>query len=196
MRILKYTAGVFALLFVLGTAAVAETFYVYTENGKTLNLRSPTNNQVIANIPYGTALEPDAELSTETAAYVTYKGESGYVKWKYLVKEKPAKKKKSATPEPAEAYTPYEQPSQYQAQGGMTGTPSYSAIFSGFTMNRRNTTLTQAAPMRWVPDATAPIMRNYQAGQTFEVLVENAAWCQVLDSASGLCGFIQKNMLN
>ena len=179
-----------ALALVVGCcAACAETFYVYTENGKTLNLRSATDNKVIANIPYGTALEPDDALSTETAAYVTYKGESGYVKWKYLVREKPAARKKTAsTPEPTAASA--------QAYSGAAVTPSYTTLFAGFQMNRRQAALMQAAPMRWVPDPEAPIMRNYQAGQAFEVLVENSAWCQVLDSASGLCGFIQKTMLN
>ena len=89
-----WLAAALALLLAVSAAASADTFYVYTENGKTLNLRSATNNSVIANIPYGTALEPDSELSTETAAYVTYKDKSGYVKWKYLVKEKPAPKKR------------------------------------------------------------------------------------------------------
>ena len=198
MKRILYSAAVLALLVCLSSLSVADTFYVYTENGKTLNLRSATDNKVIANIPYGTALEPDSELSTETAAYVTYKGESGYVKWKYLVKEKPASRKRtSATPEPAmDPSSQYGQYAHDQTQMGNVGAPAYTTLFSGFQMNRRSTTLKQAAPMRWVPDVNAPIMRNYQAGQTFEVLVENSAWSQVLDASSGLCGFIQKTMLD
>ena len=66
----------------------AETWYVYTKNGKTLNLRDEYTNKVIGNIPYGTALEPDPGKSTEKAAYVTYKGISGFVKWEFLQKFK------------------------------------------------------------------------------------------------------------
>ena len=77
----------------------AETWYVYTKNGKTLNLRDEVTNKVIGNIPYGTALEPDGSKSTETAAYVTYKGQSGFVKWEFLQRQKP-KSRSRATPTP------------------------------------------------------------------------------------------------
>ncbi len=77
---------------IICTCALADTYYVFTPNGKTLNLRSPANNAVIGNIPYGTKLETDSNLSTETAAYVTWGGKSGYVKWQFLVKDPPPSK--------------------------------------------------------------------------------------------------------
>ncbi len=78
------------LMFILLTVnAQAATWYVYTPNGKTLNLRSPANNAVIGNIPYGTKLESDDMLSTETAAYVSWGGKAGFVKWNFLVKDPP-----------------------------------------------------------------------------------------------------------
>lgn len=70
----------------------AETWYVYTQNGKTLNLRDENTGKVIGHIPYGTALEPDSGRSTEIAAYVTYNGLSGYVKWSFLQREQPKSK--------------------------------------------------------------------------------------------------------
>ena len=81
----------------LGTAAVAETWYVKTPNGKTVNLRDEKTNEVIGYIPYGTQLESDAKKDSQTAAYVTYNGKSGYVKYSFLVKEKPAAYKKKAS---------------------------------------------------------------------------------------------------
>ena len=78
------------LVFVLLAAgAQASTWYVYTSNGKTLNLRSPVNNAVIGNIPYGTQLEVDDLLSNQTAAYVNWAGKAGFVKWNFLVKDPP-----------------------------------------------------------------------------------------------------------
>ena len=71
-------------------SAQADTYYVNTKNGKSLNLRSERNNAVIGNIPNGTMLETDDARSTENAAYVTYGGKSGFVKWGFLSKEPPA----------------------------------------------------------------------------------------------------------
>lgn len=90
----------------------ADTWYVYTQNGKTLNLRDENTGKVIGHIPYGTALEPDSGKSTEISAYVTYNGVSGYVKWSFLQREKPKGKpasqsKAEPTPAPNVSGTPY-----------------------------------------------------------------------------------------
>ena len=104
--------------------ARAETWYVYTKNGKTLNLRDENTNKVIGNIPYGTALEPDSSKSTEKAAYVTYKGISGFVKWEFLQKDKPkARARATATPRPNTSGTLY--------QGGVTA-PELDQQTGGF----------------------------------------------------------------
>lgn len=68
--------------------ASAGWWYVKTPDGKTVNLRDYDSGEVIAQIPYGTRLYAN-EDSTELSAYVTYKGLGGFVKWKYLVRDKP-----------------------------------------------------------------------------------------------------------
>ena len=97
MKLSRLLAVLMALLF-LALTAQADTWYVYTENGKTLNLRSPANKAVIGNIPYGTRLETDNQLSTETAAYVTWAGFSGFVNWSGLVKDPPPERDGRRTP--------------------------------------------------------------------------------------------------
>ena len=88
-------------LMMLAPMAMAGTCYVKTPNGKTVNMRSEIDNSVVAQIPYGTKLTYDDDESTETAAYVTYKGKSGYVRWVYLSKTYPgAYHKPTATPLP------------------------------------------------------------------------------------------------
>ena len=52
--------------------------------------------EVIAHIPYGTALVPDSGKCTELVAYVTYNGIGGYVSWNYLVQNRPAPYRKSS----------------------------------------------------------------------------------------------------
>ena len=88
-------------LMLIVLSAQAETYYVYTANGKSLNMRSAENNAVIGNIPNGTMLETDDLRSNETAAYVTWGGKSGFVKWQFLRKEPPASKGSVQTASPA-----------------------------------------------------------------------------------------------
>ncbi len=100
----------------------AETWYVYTKNGKTLNLRDENTNKVIGNIPFGTALEPDSGKSTEKAAYVTYKGVSGFVKWEFLQKDKPKSRARTTpTPRPGTSGTLYQGGTPYQGENQTGG---------------------------------------------------------------------------
>ena len=91
------------------SAALADTYYVNTPNGGTLNLRSAQDNSVIARIPNGTRLETDDNLSTELSAWVTYNGKSGFARWQFLSKSAPSGKsggkgaKAQATQPPAPA---------------------------------------------------------------------------------------------
>ncbi|MBQ4435639.1 MAG: hypothetical protein II879_06030, partial [Clostridia bacterium] len=81
-RFLSFIVLAVLVVTLLPLQAMSETWYVYTANGKTLNLRDPYTNRVIGHIPYGTALEPDSNLSTQTAAYVTYNGVTGFAQWR------------------------------------------------------------------------------------------------------------------
>ncbi|MBQ9197684.1 MAG: hypothetical protein IJ157_10665 [Clostridia bacterium] len=96
------------MLCCLLSAALADTYYVNTPNGGTLNLRSAKDDSVIARIPNGTRLETDDNLSTEISAWVTYNGKSGYARWEFLSKSAPSGKsgskntKAQATPAPAQ----------------------------------------------------------------------------------------------
>ena len=103
-RIAALLAAILLLAALPLELAAAQTVWVYTKNGKTLNLRDEYTNKVIGHIPYGTQLETDPSKDAQTAAYVTYKGVSGYAKWEFLVDKKPPAKSvtvaKYATPAP------------------------------------------------------------------------------------------------
>lgn len=91
-RLTALVAAVLLLTMVPMWPTGAQTVWVYTKNGKTLNLRDECTNKVIGHIPYGTKLETDPSKDAQTAAYVTYKGVSGYAKWEFLVNKKPPSK--------------------------------------------------------------------------------------------------------
>ena len=49
--------------------------------------------------------------------------------------------------------------------------------------------------MRWAPSTNAPIMGLRRAGCELRVIAENGTWCQVVDEATGECGFMMKQFL-
>ena len=49
--------------------------------------------------------------------------------------------------------------------------------------------------LRWAPSTNAPIMGLRRAGTQLRVIAENATWCQVVDDATGECGFMMKQFL-
>ena len=106
MRMKKTVFPILVLLLVcLFTSALAEIWYVKTPNGRTVNIRD-TRNQVVGQIPYGMALIPESDKCTEISAYVTYEGVEGYVKWNYLVREKPEPYRKTASAASTETADP------------------------------------------------------------------------------------------
>ena len=109
----KRLVGLLALCLALlcAATALAETYYVRTDDGLPIYLRDEITNDVIAEIPYGTALTPHPIKSTDICAYVTYNGVSGFAMWKYLTRQKPeATPVPTATPEPEPEATPEPQP--------------------------------------------------------------------------------------
>ena len=49
--------------------------------------------------------------------------------------------------------------------------------------------------LRWGPSTSAPIMGLRRAGYELHVIAENGSWCQVVDEATGECGFMMKKFL-
>ena len=122
-RFLSFIVLAVLVVTLLPLQAMSETWYVYTANGKTLNLRDPYTNRVIGHIPYGTALEPDSNLSTQTAAYVTYNGVTGFAQWRFLQKDPPKPLAGVQTPAPVAVAPAIEAPNSksgniiYQGSG-------------------------------------------------------------------------------
>ena len=119
-RFLALMLAAALLLSALPLSGVAETYYVYTKNGKTLNLRDEYTNKVIGHIPYGAALEPDPNKSTEISAYVTYKGLSGFAKWEFLQKTPPKARATAAPVNQGVAYDGKNGNTPYQGSAGQT----------------------------------------------------------------------------
>lgn len=178
------------LLTMITTAAFAMvgniTMYVYTSNGKALNLREQpsTNAKVLASVPYGASVQV-YEPYSNTWYSVGYKGTTGYVMSKYLVSSPPG-------PKPTIAPTPTAAP---QPTGDLS-----NSMFKGFASTYYQAEVRPNSPsgyvnLRWAPSLNADIHGRYYLNDLVVVMSENNSWCQLLDQKNQLMGFMMKKFL-
>ena len=167
--------AVMAAMF-LPTVAFADyygTQWVYTDNGKSLNVRSTpsTGNNIIGSLKYGaevTVVEIYsngwAQILWEQNAY----GEFGvaYVQRRFLVNHKPSS-------QPA-------RPSTVPASGGTVAT----ADLSGWVN------------LRWAPSTEAERIATCPQGKQLTVIGETRNWYQVQDPQTGMIGFISRQYVS
>ena len=111
-----------AALLLFSATACADTLFVTTQNGKTVNMRSGpgTKYTILLRIPNGYAVETDDALNEDGWLLCTYNGHRGYVNAQYL----------SEQPGPLHGY----QVSGYMATvkpssaGGYVNTVSYTHL--------------------------------------------------------------------
>ena len=191
--------AVMAAMF-LPALAVAEdkTMYVYTDNGKSLNVRSAPNtgDNIIGSLKYAERVDV-ISISNGWAKIwweQSYYGEFGYayVQSRFLLNYKPA------------AHSV--QPTAAPASGSTASATDYAKAFS--SMNAEfNTAKKVAAPytvvarpsrasgwvnLRWAPSTEAERIATCKQGKELTVLAELKNWYQVQDPETGLIGFISR----
>lgn len=194
----KMLAFILAALIVLGAAATAmayTTMYVYTSNGKSLNLRDAPSiiGSIMTQIPNGAPVRVN-DAYDDTWYSVTYNGYTGYSMARYLVGGWP-------TPTPVPTYWPI--PTYWPVP---TAAPTPAAgfpndIFYGFQSAYYKALVRPSNPagyvnLRWAPSLQADIHSHYYANVVLTVLSQNTLWCQVLDENSNTVGFMMRQFLN
>ena len=180
-RLLSMVLCVVLLGCVLAAAANAEGIkYVYTQNGKTLNLRQnpDLNANKITQIPFGAQVYEEAMLGVPDGwSCVTYNGLRGFVVNRYLVD--------SPRPNPA------------PGGGGSTEEPvDIAALFKSFKQVTPYSAI--AAPngayvnLRWAPTQSAPAFARLVYGHPLTVIDVGSSWLHVIDDSTGAVGFIMK----
>ena len=182
---MKKTLAVLAavlLLVAVAACASAQTLYVDTPNHRALNLRN-SDDQVIAQIPYRTALEIyDRSYIDSERVIVEYKGMEGYVYLRYLSTTRPAASSSSSS-------------STSSSSGSGTTVFDGMKRVSPYTASVCPSTPTSFVNMRWAPSKSAAIQGVRYNGDTLTVLAENAYWAQVYDEETNTCGFMLKSFL-
>ena len=169
------------LLVAVAACASAQTMYVDTPNHRALNLRN-SDDQVIAQIPYRTALEIyDRSYIDSERVIVEYKGMEGYVYLRYLSTTRPS--------------------ASSSTSGSTSSSGKETSLFDGmkrvspYTVSVCPSTPTSFVNLRWAPSKTAAIQGVRYNGNTLTVLAENTYWAQVYDEETNTCGFMLKSFL-
>lgn len=170
------------LLVAVAACASAQTMYVDTPNHRALNLRN-SDDQVIAQIPYRTALEIyDRSYIDSERVIVDYKGMEGYVYLRYLSTTRPAATSSTSS-------------SSSSSSGKETTLFDGMKRVTPYTVSVCPSTPTSFVNMRWAPSKNAQIESVRYNGDTLLVLAENTYWAQVYDEETNTCGYMLKSFL-
>ena len=168
-------------------------YYVYTENGKGLNVRETPGGRIVGSLKYGTRIHVDA-FTDDTWALIIYnyeipgygKGDyAAFVNRRFLQKNKPADRTETSTTKKAvgSASDTIEDLNKEFASAKQV-TP-YKVVV-------RPTRASGWVNMRWAPSQSSELMATYRANDTLLVIKELNNWLQVEDQDTGDVGFINK----
>ena len=177
------------------------TQWVYTDNGKTLNMRSTpsTGDNVIGRLKYGAEVTVVQMLDNGWAQILWEQNANGefgtaYVQRRFLVNHQPT----SQPTQPAQTVTP--------ASGSTAAATDYAKVFTSMNTEFRSARKV-AAPytvlvrpsrasgwvnLRWAPSTEAERIATCKQGKELTVLAELKNWYQVQDPETGMIGFISR----
>lgn len=160
------------------------TYWVFTDNGKELNVRNAPGGDIIGKLKYGEKVTVVSFINDEWAA-INYKdSELGYVSTRFLIKADPEEVKRLIEEEQSE----------------ITGDPmtDINAEFASavdvddYKITARPARVTSLVYMRWIPSETGRIIIGYKATEQLIVLKELEHYLQVQDPDTGDVGYIHK----
>ena len=180
------------LLAACAPAALAEEsseYYIHTENGHALNVRSEPNGEVIGSLEEGSRVKVESLINDHWAMILfEYDNGSGMGEWpayvsrRFLTKENPAE---APSTEPREDYTG-------DALVDMNAEFAAAVSVTPYWISIRPPRVTSWVIMRWTPDPTGMVINRYNAGDRLSVLKELKHYLQVQDPVTGDVGYIEK----
>ena len=184
------------LLAALIPAALADserTMYVYTENGKSLNVRRTPEvaDNIVAQAKYG---EPVTVVATSANGWSTlwWQDNNGefhyyYVQSRFLVNYKPGAK---PTASPSATTAPSTSTDAAKVLSDMNWQFTTAKKVSPYTVVARPSRASGWVNLRWAPTTEAERIATCKQGKELTVLVELKNWYQVQDPDTGMIGFI------
>ena len=171
-------------------------YYVYTENGKGLNVRETPGGNIVGSLKYGTKIHVEGFVDSNWAL-IHYKFNKpgfgtqeydAYVNRRFLTKKKPeAKPKTSGTATTAGSET--------DALTALNNEYRSATYVTPYEVTLRPTRVTGWVAMHWGPSTETEILATYKANATLTVVSETSNWLQVEDQEKGFVGFIKKEFV-
>ena len=176
-------------------------YYVYTENGKTLNVRDTPGGKVVGHLKYGDRIYCYYKDGGNGWALIDYdydmpgvgKGTYAcYISSRFLVKNKPAPRPKktdttaAVTSEPPVEDTLAEINAEFASAKKVTP----------FKVTVRPTRASGWVNLRWAPSKSASLIATYPANSQLLVIKETTNWFQVEDQDTGDVGLISKQFVS
>lgn len=184
----------------LPLTALAQTMYINTSNGGSVNLRSgpSADEDILVSVPYGEAVDVIDMLFGSSWVNVNYNGYYGYISSRYLSDYPPPAPGPLPTFVPAPTARP--NPTKQPSGGGSSLEKTLSQMFAGFKTASYQAVVVPSTPsnyvnLRWAPSKSAPIRAQYWAGNTLQVLGDNGSWVEVYDTATNAHGYMMSTFV-
>ena len=170
-------------------------YYVYTQNGKGLNVREAPGGDIVGSLKYGSRVYcyyfdcgNGWALIDFTYKHPVYgRGKYAcYVSNRYLQKSKPAAKGKETKTVVEESTGSLED---------LNAEFRTAKKVEQYTVFVRPTRASGWVNMRWAPSQKAELVATYSAGSELTVLQETKNWLMVEDLNTGNIGFIRKDFV-
>ncbi len=172
-------------------------YYVYTENGKGLNVRATPGGEIVGSLKYGTRIYCYYRDGGNGWALIDYTynmpgfGKGTYacfISSRYLRKSKP----------PA---NPGSESSSSSSSGSSDTATEINREFRSakkvdpFTVTVRPARASGWVNLRWAPSKSTEVMATYKQNEKLLVIQETNNWYQVEDQDTGNVGFISKQFV-
>ena len=193
-----------ALILLAGLALPAVSraeiiMYVYTENGKSLNVRQqPTvGNNVIGTLPYGESVYVESTLGNGWSQILWGSYGSAYVQSRFLVSVKPGSRPSTRPSSGGSSSS-----SSGKAATAATTVEELNRIFRSYrkvnpyTVTARPVRASGWVNLRWTPTTNAEVIATYRNGDRLTVIAELGIWLQVEDSYTGMVGFMDSTYVS
>ena len=179
--------GILAATLIPCASAYGMVKYVYTRNGKPVNVRSQPsiNSALVGTIAFGKAVTVENYTTDYTWAVITFNGRTAYVMSQYLVDGTPVNPVTPVTPSGGNANT----------QGiinAMENEFRTYRVVSPYTVVAKPTRASGWVNLRYAPSTEFGHAGNLYANTQLTVIAETANWLQVRRNDNGITGYVMR----